>query len=144
MLDRLFASAAAWTALGLASGLYWRELTKLNDFTGHTQLSTAHTHALALGTLMLLVVLSLARSFALAEGPTKLFTLLWNAGLGLTFGAMVVKGTLQVLEIPLATSPMWAGIGGLGHMVLAGTFVYLFVILRRALVAAPAPATVGA
>lgn len=144
MLNRLFTSAAAWTGLGLASGLYWREMTKLTEFTGHTQLSTAHTHALALGTIMFLVVLALAKSFDTAEKPTRLFTLLWNVGLGLTFGAMVVKGTLQVLGVDLATSPMWAGIGGLGHMVLTGTFVYLFVILRRALSAAPAPATVGA
>ncbi|MBB1514061.1 MULTISPECIES: DUF2871 family protein [unclassified Tessaracoccus] len=144
MLNRLFFSAATWTALGLASGLYWREMTKLNDFTGHTQLATAHTHALALGTLMLLVVLALAKSFALGDKATTLFTVLWNVGLGLTFGAMIVKGTLQVLEIPIATSPMWAGIAGLGHMVLSGTFVYLFVILRRALTAAPATANVGA
>ena len=144
MLNRLFTSAAAWTALGMGSGLYWREMTRFTDFTGDTQLSTAHTHALALGTLMLLVILALARAFSLPEKPTMLATLLWNVGLGLTFGAMVVKGTLQVLEIPIATSPMWAGIGGLGHMVLTGTFVYLFVILRRALVAAPVPATVGA
>ncbi|MHA6511190.1 DUF2871 domain-containing protein [Tessaracoccus sp. Z1128] len=144
MLNRLFTSAAAWTALGMGSGLYWREMTRFTDFTGDTQLSTAHTHALALGTLMLLVILALARAFSLPEKPTMLATLLWNVGLGLTFGAMVVKGTLQVLEIPIATSPMWAGIGGLGHMVITGTFVYLFVILRRALVAAPVPATVGA
>ncbi len=65
-------------------------------------------------------------------------------GLGLTFGAMVVKGTLQVLRIELAESAMWAGIGGLGHMVLTGAFVYLFVLLRRALRAEAVPATVGA
>lgn len=144
MLNRLFTSAAAWTALGLASGLYWRELTKLNDFTGPTQLSTAHTHALTLGTLVLLVTLALARTFSMEEKATKLFTILWNVGLGLAFGAMVVKGTLQVLEVPIATSPMWAGIAGLGHMVITGSFVYLFVILRRALVTAPTPATVEA
>ena len=89
---------------------------------------------------MLLVVLALATELrACRRGPRRLFALLWNVGLGLTFGAMVVKGTLQVLEIPLATSPMWAGIGGLGHMVLTGTFVYLFVILRRALIADAGP-----
>ena len=93
---------------------------------------------------MLLVTLALARTFSMEEKATKLFTILWNVGLGLAFGAMVVKGTLQVLEVPIATSPMWAGIAGLGHMVITGSFVYLFVILRRALVTAPTPATVEA
>ena len=136
MLNRLFASAATWTALGLAAGFYWRELTKFNDFPRtETALATAHTHALALGTLVLLAVLALGG---------RLFATLWNVGLGLTFGAMVVKGTLQVLRIELAESAMWAGIGGLGHMVLTGAFVYLFVLLRRALRAEAVPATVGA
>ena len=143
MLNRLFTAAAIWTALGLASGFYWRELTKFNDFPRtETMLATAHTHALALGTLVLLSVLALAKVFNIKEKSSKLFATLWHVGLGLTFGAMVVKGSLQVLEIPLAESAMWAGIGGLGHMVLAGTFVYFFVILRRAIKAADAPATV--
>ncbi len=146
MLNRILFSAATWAGLGLASGVYWRELTKFTHFTGVTQLSTAHTHALALGLLMLLAVLALARTFALAEKPTRLFVALWNAGLALTFGVLVVKGTLQVLGVPLATSAMWSGIAGLGHMILSGSLVYLFVILRRALKAVdrPAAATVNA
>ena len=133
MLNRLFVSAATWTGLGLASGLFYREFTRQTEFKGFTQLALAHTHALALGTLMLLVVLALAKVFAFDPQRTNLFTLLWNAGLGLTFGMLVIKGSLQVLASPLATSPAIAGVSGLGHMLLTGTFVYLFVILRAAL-----------
>ena len=56
---------------------------------------------------------------------------------------------LLLLGVPFATSPMLAGISGLGHMILAGTFVLLFLILRRALRAdavapvAAAPAASG-
>ena len=145
MLHRIFTAAAVWTGLALASGLYWRELTKFNDFPrGDTMLATAHTHALALGTLVLLAVLALAKVFGIAEKSGKLFVTLWSVGLGLTFGAMVVKGTLQVLGVPLAESAMWAGIGGLGHMVITGTLVYFFVILRRALKTTDATATLPA
>lgn len=133
MLNRLFVSAATWAGLGLASGVYWRELTKFLRYDGVTQLATAHTHALALGLLTLLVVMALARTFGTAEKATGLFTALWNVGLALTFGVMVVKGTLQVLGVAFASSAMWSGIAGLGHMILAGSLVYLFVILRRAL-----------
>ncbi|GAA4897926.1 DUF2871 domain-containing protein [Tessaracoccus lubricantis] len=133
MLNRLFLSAGTWTALGLASGLYWREMTKINEFTGDTMLSGAHTHALALGTLVFLAVLALAKVFPIAEKSAKLFTILYNTGLAFTFGSMVVKGTLQVLELDIATSAMWPGFAGLGHMLLTGTWVYFFLILRKAL-----------
>ena len=69
MLNRLFTSAAAWTAIGLLSGLYWREFTKLNEFTGETMLSTAHTHALALGTLVFLAVLGLIGAASALKMP---------------------------------------------------------------------------
>lgn len=140
MLNRIFVSAATWTGLGLASGLYWREITKFTDFTGHTQLATAHTHALALGMLMLLAVLAVARSLNLAEKPTKLVVTLWNVGLGLTFGTMIVKGTLQVFGIAFADSAMWSGIAGLGHMILAGAVTYFFVVVRRGIKALSVPA----
>ncbi|AQP45034.1 DUF2871 family protein [Tessaracoccus flavus] len=146
MLDRLFNAAALWTALGLLSGFYWREITKFSGFEdrSETMLATAHTHALSLGTLVLLAVLALAKTFGIAEKSGRLFVTLWHVGLGLTFGAMVVKGTLQVLGVPLAESAMWAGIGGLGHMVITGTLVYFFVILRRALKTTDATATLPA
>lgn len=81
MLNRILISAATWAGLGLASGVYWRELTKFTHFTGVTQLSTAHTHALALGLLMLLAVLA-PRAQVPAEKPTRLFVALWNARTG--------------------------------------------------------------
>nr|NLI50236.1 DUF2871 domain-containing protein [Propionibacterium sp.] len=134
MINKLFVSAATWTGLGLAAGLYYREFTRQLEFTGVTQLSVAHTHALALGTTLLLVMLALTRVFSLdADRRLGLFLGLWNGGLALTFTMMLVKGSLQVLGSPLATSKMLAGISGLGHMILTGAFVLFFLILRRAL-----------
>lgn len=133
MYSRLLVSAATWTGLGLASGLGYRELTRQVRFTGFTQLALAHTHALALGTLVLLLVLLLVRAFAVPhDRRLRLFLLSYNAGLALTFTMLVVKGTLQVLGHPLATSPMIAGVSGLGHMTLAASLALLFVILFRA------------
>lgn len=137
MIKRLFTSAAVWTTLGLASGLFYRELTRQRDFTGFTQLSVAHTHALALGTTILLVALALTKVFGLdADRRLRWFLLFWNAGLALTFTMMIVKGSLQVLGAAFADSPMIAGISGLGHMILTGSFVLFFLILRRAVTAA--------
>ncbi|MFZ1384074.1 MAG: DUF2871 domain-containing protein [Propionicimonas sp.] len=134
MIKRLFTAAAVWTTLGLASGLFYREFTRQRDFSGFTQLSVAHTHALALGTTILLVVLAVTKVFRLdADRRLRWFLLFWNVGLGLTFTMMLMKGSLQVLGAAFADSPMIAGISGLGHMTLTGSFVLFFLILRPAL-----------
>ncbi|MDO5495728.1 MAG: DUF2871 domain-containing protein [bacterium] len=154
MLMRFFYSAGTWAGIGLVSGVYWREFTKLSGFEGHTQLATAHTHALALGMLVFMGMLALQRLFPLTDRAAGRVVWLYNAGLGLTWGMMVLKGTLQVLGIEFAESPMLSGFHGLGHMIIAGTLLYYFLQLRKSVRAAEAegngaytqaaPATVGA
>lgn len=133
MLQRIFVSAAVWAGLGLVSGLYYREFTRALDFKGFTQLALAHTHALALGTMVLLIVLALAKTFAFEAGKTGLLLIIWNVGLGITFGMQVIKGSMQILKAPMADSGMIAGISGIGHIVLTIGFVYLFMVLGAAL-----------
>lgn len=132
MLNLLYRSAASWTVLGLASGLYYRELTKANDFSGDTQLAVAHTHALALGTLMTLALLGLAVALDITDRRFRWGVLAWQAGLGVTFGALLVKGSLQVLDHSAADSPALAGVAGLGHMTLTAAFLLLFLGLGAA------------
>ena len=42
--------------LGVASGLFYREFTKWNGFTGRTALGFLHPHLLMLGAFLLLIV----------------------------------------------------------------------------------------
>jgi hypothetical protein len=126
----LFRSAAVWTVIGLAGGLAYREVTRAADYTGFTQLGLVHTHALALGTLVLLVTLALERLFTLsADRRLGWFAWAWNVGLALTVGALAVKGSLQVAGSASADAPALAGIAGTGHIVLASGFVVLFLVL---------------
>ncbi|GAB3079668.1 DUF2871 domain-containing protein [Intrasporangium mesophilum] len=140
----LVRAAAAWTAVGLAGGLGYRELTKSEGFTGWTQLSVVHTHALVLGTVVLLLVLALQRSFRLSEDRRYgWFMWTWNVGLALTVAGLTVKGILQVTGSAAATSPALAGISGLGHILLTVAFVLFFLVLS-ARVRADEAHTVGA
>ena len=69
-MRKLFYAATAYLVLGLASGLYYREFTKSNDYTaadGFTQLSVLHTHLLTLGVIVLLIVLVLEKVFTLSN-----------------------------------------------------------------------------
>ena len=126
MIERLlYRSAIGYLGLGLASGLYYRELTRTMRFEGVTQLAVVHTHLLALGFLVSLVLLSLVKAFAL-DGPLLRRGLLaYHAGMALTAGMMLVKGTFEVLG-SWTDRPMYAGIAGLGHILLT---VALAVIL---------------
>ena len=128
----LFRLSAVWTAVGLASGLAYRELTRSTGFTGFTQLAVVHTHTLVLGTFVGLLLLVLQRVYRLSEDRRfGWFVWVWNIGLVLTAGGMAVKGTLQVLGSAAADSPALAGVSGLGHIVLTVGFVLLFLVLGR-------------
>jgi hypothetical protein len=130
-MKRLYVAVVAYTVLGLAGGLFYRELTKSHDFTGFTQLSVVHTHFLTLGTLALLVVLLLERVFTLSA--SRWFTpFFWtyNAGLLVTAGMMVFIGSRTVLG-HTAESGMVNGIAGLGHILLTVALGFLLAALYR-------------
>lgn len=128
----LFRLSAVWTAIGLASGLAYRELTRSTGFSGYTQLAVVHTHTLVLGTLVGLLLLALERLYRLGEDRRfGWFMWIWNIGLVLTTGGMTVKGTLQVLGSASAESPALAGVAGLGHILLTVGFVLVFLVLGR-------------
>ncbi len=130
---RLGLAAGAYAGLGLLAGLFYRTLTHSRDFTGATTLSLGHTHFLALGMLVMLLVLVLERLFGLSEHKAfRWFEPLYHVGLFVTAGSLIVRGTLQVV----ATNPKsmaFAGIAGLGHILLTVAFVMLFLALRSAL-----------
>lgn len=53
--------------VGLLLGIFYREFTKFNDFTGKTVLGGLHTHMITLGSVFLLVVLLLENAFSLTS-----------------------------------------------------------------------------
>lgn len=133
MLTTLYRSAAVWTAVGLAGGLFYREFTKANDVAGGTLLALVHTHSLALGTTLLLVFMALYAALGPAVGRAfRWGVVAWNVGLVLTVGGLLVKGCLQVLKSSVADSPAIAGVSGLGHMILTAAFLLIFVGLAPA------------
>ena len=87
-MKKLLNASFIYMLAGVASGLFYREFTKLNDFPEgqFTQLGLAHTHLLTLGFIVLLIVLALEKVFTVSRSP-KLFVWffwLYNAGVILT------------------------------------------------------------
>ena len=141
-MRRLFYAAFAYMLAGVASGLFYREFTKLNGFPEgqSTQLGLVHTHLLVLGFVVLLVVLLLEKAFALSRSRLfGWFFWIYNAGLVLTSAMLVWHGCLTVLG--QESTKMIAGIAGVGHMLLAAGMVLLFLALRPRVFAPKAAAT---
>lgn len=133
-MRRLFSAAFAYMLVGVASGLFYREFTKINDFPEDesTQLGLVHTHLLVLGFVVLLIVLLLEKAFTLSESRLfGWFFWLYNAGLVLTTAMMIWHGSLTVLG--QESSGMIAGIAGLGHILLSAGMILLFLALRKRL-----------
>ncbi|MCT1479201.1 DUF2871 domain-containing protein [Microbacterium sp. p3-SID336] len=138
-MRRLFYAAFASMLVGVASGLFYREFTKLNDFPegAPTQLGLVHTHLLVLGFVVYLVVMLLEKAFTLSASRLfGWFFWLYTAGLVLTSAMLLWHGSLTVMG--LESTKMIAGIAGLGHMLLAAGMVLLFLALRTRLPAANA------
>lgn len=129
-MKKLYYAAAVYAMLGLGFGLFYRTYTHANDFSGHTELAVMHTHLLALGMLVMLIVLALEKLFELSK--TKWFNLFYwhyNAGLLLTVTMMLVIGMRQVAGE--TSMPMLNGIAGLGHIILTVAFVFFFIALGK-------------
>lgn len=141
-MNKLLYASFLYMLVGVASGLFYREFTKLNGFPEgeFTQLGLAHTHLLTLGFIVLLIVLALEKVFAISRSQ-KLFAWffwLYNAGVVLTSAMLIWHGSLTVLG--QESTSMIAGIAGLGHILITAGMIVFFVALRRAVLAsAPEP-----
>lgn len=140
-MKKILNAAFIYMIAGVASGLFYREFTKLNGFPEGkvTQLGLVHTHLLTLGFIVLLIALVIEKVFTISRSP-KLFAWffwLYNAGVILTSGMLIWHGSLTVLG--QESSKMIAGIAGLGHMLLTAGMVVFFVALRRAVLSRAAP-----
>lgn len=126
--------AFAYAIIGLASGVYYRELTKIQGFTGDTQLSVLHTHLFVIGMIMMLIIYLFSYIMKIHEDSRfNAAFYLYNGGVIVTTTLMAIRGTLQVLEYEFSTGldASISGIAGIGHILVAIGLIFFFVILRK-------------
>lgn len=118
--------------LGLLLGVFYREFTKINGFTGKTVLGGLHTHVLVLGVLFLLILILLEKSFEITKDKRfNIFFITYNIGLLLTVIMMAIRGCVEVLNLDISamTDSSISGIAGLGHIIMAIAYILFFLIL---------------
>ena len=118
----------------MAGGVFYREFTKFNHFSGVTALGKVHTHLFLLGMLVYLVI----ALYAAHNEPGKLrsfraFLWCYNIGVPLAALMMLVRGVTQVLgtELSAGAGASISGIAGIGHILTGVGIVLLLVSLRK-------------
>ena len=127
--------AMGYAIAAMAGGVYYREFTKWNHFSGITMLSKVHAHLFMLGMMVFLLVALFSRQMDLEkEKSFRRFFLIYNIGLPLTVLMMLVRGIIQVKETALSAGADAAisGIAGIGHILLSIGLLLLLVTLKRA------------
>ena len=90
----------AYAILALLGGIFYREFTKFNDFTGTTVLSKVHVHLFVLGMLLFLFLSFALKNIKYEEYKLfKPFMYIYNSGLCLSVIMMIVKGIIEMFYI---------------------------------------------
>ena len=134
IIMRRYANASLIYALvAMAGGVFYREFTKFNGFTGNTTLSVIHTHYFLLGMVFFLLLLLLEKNLGFAEKKTAMVTAVYHAGLNITGAALLVRGVTQTLALSLSDKMDAAisGVSGIGHLLLGVSMVLLLLLVRK-------------
>ena len=135
-MKRYINGAITYAALAMAGGVFYREFTKFNHFTGQTTLSVLHTHYFVLGMIFFLLLLLLEKNFAFSSAKSDKILLFYNIGLNTTVAMLFARGITQVLNMPLSSGQDAAisGIAGLGHIILGVSIIYILLEIKKAVV----------
>lgn len=118
----------------MVGGVFYREFTKFSGFSGVTALGKVHTHLFLLGMLVFLVVALFAGRYDLEKQKSfRMFLRLYNIGVPLTAGMMLVRGVSQVRGMALssALNASISGIAGIGHILTGVGIVLLLNALKK-------------
>lgn len=118
----------------MAGGVFYREFTKWNQFTGTTALGKVHTHLFLLGMTVFLLVALFAANQSLEQQKTfRVFLYLYNIGLPLMVVMLLVRGIKQVLQLSLSAgaSAAISGIAGIGHILVGAGLILLLISLKK-------------
>ncbi len=117
----------------MIGGVFYREFTKFNGFTGVTMLGKVHPHLFLLGTFMFLIIALFDKRDNLKKAKSfRVFMFVYNIGLTLTVIMMIVRGVLEVLgtEISKGLNGAISGIAGMAHIILGIGIILLLVSFK--------------
>ncbi|MEG0508049.1 MAG: DUF2871 domain-containing protein [Eubacterium sp.] len=135
-MKKLINTAFVYAILGMIGGVFFREFTKFNGFTGRTTLGVVHLHLFVLGMIFFLIIALFNKDYHLvAHKNFNVFYGVYNAGIGVAVLMFLTRGIVQVLGTPLSKglSAAISGVSGIGHIMIAIGIILFFTILKKQL-----------
>ena len=134
-MKRIFNTSIIYFFAAMVGGVFYREFTKMMGFTGNTALSVVHTHLLALGTILFLIIAIFAniKPALLESKKFNTFYILYNIALPLMVVMFVVRGILQVLAVDTTgmIDGMVSGFAGISHILIAVALYMLLALTKK-------------
>lgn len=127
MMKRYINYAIVYAVLALVGGVFYREFTKINDYTVWTTLSVVHTHYFILGMMFFLILGLVSMNINLKINRAVLF---YNVGLNLTAIMLVVRGIVQVLGLNVVSAAI-SGIADIGHIILVVSLILILLDIKK-------------
>ena len=138
-MKKILNTAMVYFAVAIAAGVFYREFTKWNGYTGITVLGYVHTHLFVLGMILFLVItLFCKQEPALSKDKRfRSFYILYNIALPFMACVMLVRGIMQVRNVDLTKSvdAMISGFAGISHILLTVSLGLFFAALKKNLTA---------
>lgn len=126
-MKRLMNASIVYGVLGLVGGVFYREFSKLNGFTGFTTLSVVYTHYLMLGMAFFLMFVLLENNFHFIDNKVRKYLLFYHIGLNLTAVMLVIRGVVQVLSLDASIAVLI----GIAHLILGISMVLVLISIRN-------------
>lgn len=126
-------STLIYAILAMLGGVFYREFTRINSFTGQTTLGVIHTHYFVLGMIVFLLLLLLEKNFSFTKEKTRTILVAYHVGLNLTVAMLMVRGIIQVQNLTYSSgiSSMISGIAGVGHILLTVSLIALLIQIKK-------------
>lgn len=134
MTKRFASLAFIYAITAMAFGVFYREFTKLNGFSGDTRLSVIHTHYFLLGMLFFLVLMLIEKSFGISSQKNLgRFVFAYNIGLNITGAAFFARGLTQVLQSELSkgADASISGVAGIGHVIMGVSLILILLKVKK-------------
>lgn len=127
-------TAFTYALLAMVGGVFYREFTKFNAFTGNTALGVVHTHLFLLGMIFFLVAALFQMNVDLmSHKHFKKFYTIYNLGVAIMVIMLIVRGITQVqgLELSRGLDAAISGIAGIGHILVGIGMILYFMMLKK-------------
>ena len=133
-MKKILNTSMIYFILAAAAGVFYREFTKFNGYTGETALSYVHTHLFVLGMFAFLVIalFGCQKPELFKQSTFKKFFTLYNISLPFMAVMLLVRGVVQVqgAELTKAADAMISGFAGISHILIGIAVLVLFRSLK--------------